>query len=215
MERRPLKTRGKRWAGVLAGFLVRCGVPPNGISVAGIFFALLAGLALMMVPGAASVGRQMVLLFVAAACIQLRLLCNMLDGMVALEGGLGSVAGDIFNEFPDRIADVLILLGAGAAVTLVPWAVHLGWLAALLAVLTAYVRALGASLGTAHAFDGPMAKPHRMALLTAACLVSIAECLVVYRGRVLFIALWLIAAGCIGTLARRLRRIVRELRDAG
>ena len=48
-----------------------------------------------------------VILLLAALCIQLRLVCNLLDGMVAVEHGKGSPSGPIWNELPDRFADVL------------------------------------------------------------------------------------------------------------
>ena len=82
---------------------------------------------------------------VAAACVQLRLVCNLLDGMVAIEGGRKSKVGAIYNEFPDRIADTLFLVPLGYAAGM-PW---LGWACALLAALTAYVRVFGGSLGLA------------------------------------------------------------------
>ena len=83
--------------------------------------------------------------------------------MVAIEGGRKSSVGAIYNEFPDRIADTLFLVPLGYA-TGVPW---LGWAAALLAALTAYVRVFGGSLGLAQDFSGVMAKQRRMAALTA------------------------------------------------
>src|SRR4029434_6543150 len=103
---------------------------------------------------------------------QLRLLCNLLDGMLAVEEGLKSATGEIFNELPDRVADVVILVGAGYAVPGVPFMPALGWLAAVLALLTAYVRALAGSLGLTQHFVGPMAKQHRMFTLTVAALVA-------------------------------------------
>jgi hypothetical protein len=57
-----------------------------------------------------------------------------------------------------------------------------------------------------------MAKPHRMALLTAACLASIGEIAYGYSGRVLTVALAVIAAGSILTFVRRTRLISAELR---
>ena len=69
------------------------------------------------------------LYFGAAAMIQLRLVCNLIDGMVAVEGGLGTKTGDVFNDLPDRLADVLLLAGAGYAAREVPHAIELGWLA--------------------------------------------------------------------------------------
>ena len=51
----------------------------------------------------------------AAVCVQLRLLCNLLDGMVAIEGGKQSPTGMLYNEFPDRVADSLFLVALGYA----------------------------------------------------------------------------------------------------
>ena len=104
----------------------------------------------------------------AAVCVQLRLVCNLLDGMVAIEGGKKSSVGAIYNEFPDRIADTLFLVPLGYAAAM-PW---LGWFGALLAALTAYVRVFGGSLGLAQDFSGVMAKQRRMAALTAGLVVQ-------------------------------------------
>ncbi len=81
--RRPLRSRQTRWAAALAGWLTRAGVRPNAISALSVVFAGLAGLCLI---GAASggTGRRIVLLLATAGFIQLRLLCNLLDGMVAI-----------------------------------------------------------------------------------------------------------------------------------
>jgi hypothetical protein len=74
------------------------------------------------------------------------------------------------------------------------------------------VRLLGGSLGVGQHFVGPMAKPHRMAVLTAACLVSLVEVAFAYSGRVLAIALGVVVAGSLVTFARRTLLIARELR---
>lgn len=108
----------------------------------------------------------------AALLIQTRLICNLMDGMVAIEGGKKSPTGDLFNEVPDRIADVAILAGFGLCAWLQPWGMHLGWLAAALAVMTAYIRMQGAVLTGKHDFRGPMAKPQRMALVTGICVAG-------------------------------------------
>jgi phosphatidylglycerophosphate synthase len=134
-----------------------------------------------------------------------------MDGMLAIEGGRQSRMGPLFNEIPDRIADVFFLVSAGYAVTWFPWGESLGWGAAVAAVLTAYVRLLGGSLGLTEHFCGPMAKPHRMAVLTAGCLISMVEVAYGYEGRVLAVALAVIMAGSIVTFARRTRLLAREL----
>jgi phosphatidylglycerophosphate synthase len=208
--RRPLRSRQAAWAAVLAGSLARRRVRPNAISLASVGFAALAAGSLALTAGAEGPWRP-ALLLLAAAGIQLRLLCNLLDGMVAVEGGLGTRSGEIFNDLPDRLSDTLILVGAGSSVTTVGWAGTLGWVAALLAVMTAYARVLGAAAGAGHQFAGPMAKQHRMAVLTAACLGAALVPAVAASGWVMTAALALIAIGCLVTIARRTRRVVDAL----
>jgi len=103
---------------------------------------------------------------IAIACIQLRLLCNLLDGMVAILSKRASRTGELYNEIPDRISDAATLIGAGYALGGSP---VLGFVAACCAIFVAYIRAMG-KIATGHQeFCGPMAKPHRMATMTAAC----------------------------------------------
>lgn len=210
-QRRPLATREKAWAKSLAQALDRAGVSPNAISIASLVFAIAAGFALWS-SGALSGALRVGALLAAAALIQLRLLCNMLDGMVAVEGRRQTASGEIFNDMPDRFADVAILLGAGYSLRSFWWGAELGWLAAILAVLTAYVRLLGGSMGTRQYFIGPMAKPHRMATLTVACVASTLEPLVGWHGQIIALALALIVVGSLVTLARRTAAIVAELK---
>jgi len=187
--------------------MVRLAITPNQISVCSIFYASLAGACLLFSPIVHGPG-----LYVAAALfIQGRLLCNLLDGMVAIEGGLRSKSGDIFNELPDRISDVLILAPIGYALPSFPWAPPIAWCAAILAVLTAYVRALGASLGAGQDFSGPMAKPHRMAAITVGCLLSAAETFWDGRAWALAIAVCIVAAGSAVTVLRRTLHLIAKL----
>ncbi len=209
--RRPLATRQQKWAQALARALNRAGVSPNAISVTGLVFGIVAGVLLWRTGQAEGVAR-VVMLLAAAASIQVRLLCNMLDGMVAIEGGRRTPYGEIFNDMPDRFADVAILVGAGYSLTAFAWGPELGWFAAMLAVLTAYVRLLGASMGTPQYFFGPMAKPHRMATITIACVLSTVEPLVHWRGEILALALGVVIVGSIVTFVRRTARIVADLK---
>jgi phosphatidylglycerophosphate synthase len=204
MARRPLKTRQRGWARGLAAGLSEAGVSPNAVSLLSLGFAAAAAVCLLLVGSSAGRERS-ALLIAAAAGVQLRLLCNLLDGLIAVEGGKRTAAGELFNEVPDRFADVLLLVAAG-------WAAGtpaVGWAAAVLAVLTAYVRVLGGSLGFAQSFAGPMAKPHRMAVLTGACLLSCFE----PSAGLLVLGLWLILLGSAVTVVRRLVVIVRLLRE--
>jgi phosphatidylglycerophosphate synthase len=162
VERRPLASRSTAWARAASSFLVRRGASPNGISVAGLAFGCCAGAAFAATRRLPDAERW--LLLAAAAAIQLRLLCNLLDGMVAVECGRRSPVGELYNEAPDRLSDAATLIGAGYAAGAEPvW----GWAAACVAVWVAYVRALGKTAGAPNDFCGPMAKPHRMALMTA------------------------------------------------
>lgn len=206
-NRRPLKSRGAAWAGAMAGALGRAKVSPDTISATSVTFAVLGASLLLWSGATESMGFRAFLLIVAAATIQLRLLCNLLDGMVAVEHGLGGPHGPIWNELPDRLADALFLVGAGYAVEL-GW---LGWLAAVLAVLTAYVRELGRGLGQPADFSGPMAKPHRMAALTLACLVAAVEPLWGWRGHAMIIGLTIIATLTAFTVLRRTLHLARGL----
>ena len=112
MERRPLKTRRRPSAAALAAFLLSRGVKPNHVSLASIVFALVAAVSLSAVPHV-STPLQVLLLVLAALGIQLRLLSNLLDGLLAVEGGLASPTGELYNDVPDRLADLLIIVGAG------------------------------------------------------------------------------------------------------
>ena len=212
-NRRPLKSRDAGWAKQLAAWLGEAGADPNLISAASVAFAAL-GAALMVWAGASRLAVLRAGLFLAAAiAIQLRLLCNLLDGMVAVEQGQGTPSGPIWNELPDRLADLAFLVGAGYAVSSsgLRFGAAMGWLCAALAILTAYVRELGRGLGFPADFSGPMAKPHRMAALTLACAVSALEPLWGWRGVALMAGLVIIALGTAFTVARRTRTLAGRL----
>jgi phosphatidylglycerophosphate synthase len=209
--RRPLASRSTRWAAFLSTAAVRIGLTADGISVMSLVFAAAGSAGLLWLPAPWN-------LLACAAGIQLRLLCNLLDGMVAIEGGRKSKVGALFNEVPDRIADSLFIVALGYVIG-VPW---LGWLGALAAAVTAYIRVLGGTFGLAQDFRGPMAKPHRMATLTVACLLGIGE--FYFFGstgfdaadtsnlRVLHLAAWVIAIGSILTCGTRVHAIATQLR---
>ena len=208
--RRPLASRQTRWAKALARKMADMRLRPNAISVLSLGFAFLAGMALLGTGRAAPLWRG-VWFLIAGACIQLRLLCNLLDGMVAIEGGFHTKTGELYNEFPDRVSDAVILVCAAYAYPVADRWVWLGWMAALLAMTTAYVRALGAVAGARQHFSGPMAKPHRMALFTAVCAVMAVLAFTKIEIDLVHPALVVVCAGCAITVARRLHRIARDL----
>jgi phosphatidylglycerophosphate synthase len=203
-NRRPIAARGSAWARALAGTLARSAVTPNQISVASVVFAGVGAALLAWWPTWAG-------LLLCAVCIQFRLVCNLIDGMVAVEGGRQSALGKLYNEFPDRVADSLLIVAAGYACG---WA-WIGWLGALLAALTAYVRVFGGALGFAQDFRGPLAKQQRMAVLTAGCVLGALETLWHRDRYALLAAAIIIATGALATCATRTRAVAAQLRMVG
>ncbi len=199
--RRPLKTRSALWAASLASALTRSGLSPNAISGISVVFALMGASACLFV----SPSWLGWLLF--AICIQLRLLCNLMDGMVAVEGGKKSAVGELWNEIPDRVADSVFLLAAGWAVDAWNWGVA----ATLLSLMTAYLRALGFGLTQKQDFSGPGAKPHRMAILTLGSLVVAATSSMEPPLPIMTWTLMIITVATALTAVRRTARLAAEL----
>ena len=200
-NRRPIAARSSGWARRTAAALARFGVSPNQVSTASAAFALVGAAALFFWPAAWG-------LLVCALCVQLRLVCNLIDGMIAVEGGRKTPLGPLYNEFPDRIADSLFIVALGYAAGLPAW----GWFGALAAALTAYVRVFGGALGLKQDFRGPMAKQHRMAVLTLACVAGALENWALGSRYALAAASLVIALGSVFTIGTRTLAIARELR---
>lgn len=205
LNRRPLQTRSKKWAQALAAWMARTGFSPNGVSMLGLGFAAAGA-------GAMLAGWW----WAGAVCVQLRLLCNMLDGLIAVEHGKGDKLGGFFNEVPDRAEDVLLLVAAGyggsvatGADGLSVVAPTLGWAAAVLALGTAYLRQAGGAMGLAQDFCGPMAKQHRMFVLTV---TLIAAGFAPRAGDVVEIGLAVIVVGAAATVIRRIVRLAEALK---
>jgi phosphatidylglycerophosphate synthase len=223
-ERRPIAVR--HWAIFrnLAVWLAARGVSPNSISLAGMGCGIAAGIVLASTSWCSSM-EQRIAWLAAALLIQFRLLANMLDGMVAIECRKASPVGELFNEVPDRISDVATLVGAGYASG---GDVTLGYLAACIALFTAYVRAMGKAAGAAQEFCGPMAKQQRMFLVTVIAVYSSLtpdawrphwqSFFTLQAGEserewgLMALALALIVIGGLATAVRRLRRIAANLR---
>lgn len=209
--RRPISARDTRWAAASAGWLARRGIRPNTISLMSVVFAASAGACLVGQGQSEELLPRVLLPLGAAVCIQLRLLCNLFDGMVAVEQQQRTKSGEIFNELPDRFADAFILAGAGYAAMQPTWLVELGWTAAVLSIITAYVRSLGAAVGAGQFFLGPMAKQHRMALMTGLCVLLALTAGWTPQWILVVAGLGALVLGCLITIARRSVRIVREL----
>ena len=208
IERRPIAARGWRVSQVITRWLIRCNASPNAISIAGMFFALLAGIIFALTD------QSKWFFLVGAVLVLLRLLANMFDGMVAVDGKKVSPVGELYNEVPDRISDAAILIGFGYALgsNLV-----LGYVAACAALFVAYVRAMGKAAGARNDFCGPMAKQQRMAMVIVVSMIAgfvPATWELSWNGFGLpALGLALIILGSIATTVRRLNRIAHQLRN--
>ena len=215
VDRRPIASRKLRIFQRLSTSLARAGVSPNAISALGMAAGVIAGAALAATARFPEHAR--VLFVAAAALVQLRLIANLLDGMVAVESGKASRLGELWNEIPDRVSDAATLAGAGYALG---GDATLGWLAASVALFVAYVRATGKASGASNQFCGPMAKQQRMMTITLAallCAVLPAD-LQPHLGPGAWgfpaLALLLIVVLGAATALRRLGRIAAELEAA-
>jgi phosphatidylglycerophosphate synthase len=215
-DRRPLASRDRAASKAVAHWLAVRGTSPNGISVAGMVAGIAAGAAFAVTSHAPDAVWNRLAFLAAAVFIQFRLLANMFDGMVAIEVGKASPVGAMFNEVPDRVSDAAMFVGAGYALGGLP---ALGYVAALLAVFLAYLRAQGRVAGGHQEFCGPMAKPQRafvMTVLAACCAAAPATWRVDLGtpgwGAVAWV-LALVIAGELWTAVLRLGRIAKRLRE--
>jgi len=136
--------------------------------------------------------------------------------MVALASGKASWRGEILNDFPDRISDVLIFVGVAHSGLN---AVVSGYWAAIFAVLTAYVGIFGQAVGVQREFSGLMSKPWRMVTLHIGAWLTLGLTLL-DNGKIqwggLTVLDWacvVIILGCVQTIALRLKRIMRALAE--
>ena len=212
IDRRPIATRNRKWAQSATAWLASRNVSPNSISIAGMFACIVAGIALALT----SVADYRMLWLIAALGAQLRLTANMLDGMVAIAGNRTSKTGELYNEVPDRVSDAAVFIGAGFA-----WGgnVTLGYVATILAIFTAYVRAAGKIAGAPNEFCGPMAKQHRMLVITLICVYTAITPrswqMIMFNDSqigLMSLGLLVIVVGCVITVIRRVGRIARALK---
>jgi phosphatidylglycerophosphate synthase len=214
--RRPIGVRTHMLSIAAAKWLTARGIKPNWISWASIGFAGISALSFFVAGALTDFGRSFFLLL-AILGIVARLVANMMDGMVAVEGGLGEADGPVWNEIPDRVSDALIFVGAGAGLAIADSGPEaLGWLAAILAIICAYVRELGTQLlankGFGPDFSGPFAKQQRMAAIGLGAFVGMFEGLWGWDFMAINLALWLVIAGTTLTIVLRTRTLIARLK---
>src|SRR4051812_19309481 len=195
-SRRPIAGMFRRTGKGAVSFCVRTGIHPDVVSYFSMLFAAGAGVCFLFSR------RHPWLLLIAPLLCYGRLWMNMLDGMVALASGKASRRGEILNELPDRISDVIIFAGvahSGLA------HMTLGYWAAIAALMTAYVGTLGQAVAGRREFGGVMAKPIRMVVLHIGAWLTLA---LILSGRtagfgalsILDYACLIVIAGCAQTI---------------
>lgn len=207
-SRRPIADGFRSTARFATALCVRLSVHPDSISYASIAAAAAAAFCFW------KSGSSPWLLILTPLLCYLRLWFNMLDGMVALASGKASWRGEILNDLPDRVSDVLIFVGVAHSGWMSPF---LGYWAAIFALLTAYVGMFGQAVGVHREFSGVMSKPWRMVMLHLGAWMTLV-CL--WRGsalrfRSLTVLDWaclIVVAGCLQTMFIRLKRIMAALR---
>ena len=198
-NRRDVSSRDTKFAKRAALWLAEMNISPNTISVMSIVFSIFTLISFYL--DSVDYLNQLAAMVLAIVGIQGRLIMNLLDGMVALEYNKKSLVGGLYNEVPDRISDSLIIFGSGLLVEHYKYGMDLAFVAIILSAFTAYIRTLGASLNCPHFFSGPMAKQHRMALLTICCAVGI------WYQSIFYFGLIVMNFGLLITCARRLHKI--------
>lgn len=214
-DRRPLELRGWNWIQTLAEKLANKSISPNAISIMGIFIGILCAMALHLTQ--TQTGYERFLWLLSALLMLLRVLANTLDGMIAVEYGKASKVGLLYNEAPDRMTDVVILIGAGYASG---GDIILGYLAACIALFVAYVRTLARTAGAPSDFSGPMNKKGRvLTLLFTAIFMGLTPLTWHFtwgtsgQWGVMTIALIVICTGGVITIGRRLLSAGKFLRE--
>ena len=154
-SRRPISAALRTTASTAVRLCVQMGIHPDVISYLSMVAALAAAVCFWR-------GRYPILLILAPLFCYFRLWMNMLDGMVALASGKASRRGEILNDFPDRVSDVVIFAGVAHSGLCNPF---IGYWGAIFALLTAYVGTLGQAVGVQREYSGVMSKPWRMVVL--------------------------------------------------
>ena len=207
-SRRPIASVFRRSAAPAVRLCVRWRIHPDTVSLLSIVASALAGACFWQAAA------HPWLLFIAPGFCYLRLWLNMLDGMVAIAAGTASSRGEIMNDLPDRVSDVLIFVGVAHSGLC---AITSGYWAAIMALLTAYVGTLGQAAGARREYGGLMSKPWRMvtlhlgAWITLAMICSKSGSLQWGPLTVLDWTCVTIVVGCVQTIAVRLRRTFATL----
>jgi len=178
----------------VVAFCARNRIPPDAFTYSALGLSFLAAAALWQA------GASRAWLWLVPPCVLMRLLFNLMDGLIARELGMADAWGEVKNEFGDRIADAAIFLGlafGGYADA------RLAALVIALMMCVSYLGLLGKAIGGARLYGGVFGKGDRMISLALFTLFPIfGGDLRTYNWYLAFAA---VAAGL--TLLQRLSRL--------
>lgn len=137
------------------------GVHPDAVTWASLPFAAVAGLCLYR----ADLGWTLLLTPVFVA---LRSVCNLLDGMIAIERTMTSPRGEALQDMVDRLSDSCTVLGAAFSPA---GDLHLGIVAVTLMLISSYTGILKKATGGSREYGGILGKVDRFFLVGAASLL--------------------------------------------
>lgn len=194
-----------KWQQVLrpfVAFCVRNQVHPDVFTYGALLLSFLAAFAFLRA------GAHRAWLWLVPPCTLLRLLLNLMDGLMAREIGLAGARGELKNEFGDRIGDAAIFLGLafGGYVD-----VRLAALALALILCVSFLGLLGKALGGPRVYAGVFGKGDRMISLAVFTLYPLLSAnLTSYNW---YLALAVLAATV--TIVQRLRIIYGHTKPSG
>ena len=112
-DRRAIPQRSTGWDAKLADAMYAAKLTPNKVSVGSVIFALIGAAGLIVSGLVTTDAARAAWLMVTVVCIPLRLLLNMLDGMLAVEKGLHTPPGICSMRYPIALPIWYYLLPPG------------------------------------------------------------------------------------------------------
>jgi phosphatidylglycerophosphate synthase len=152
------KSRWQQGLRPLVTFCVQNKIHPDLFTYGALVLSAMAGIAF------ARAGSNHLWLWVVPPSVLVRLLFNLMDGLVAREIGLADQWGEVKNEFGDRLADTAIFLGlafGGYSDA------RLAGLALALILCVSYLGILGKVVSGSRIYGGVFGKGDRMISLAA------------------------------------------------
>jgi len=183
----------------LSNGLARAGVTANVVTIGAVLLSFAAGLAVFHF-------RSLRFLLLLPAVLFLRMALNAIDGMLAREHNQKSPLGVILNELGDVFSDAAIYLPLAV---LPPFDATLVVLIVLLAVISEMMGAVAVQIGASRRYDGPMGKSDR-AFVFGILGLLLGLRLPIFR--VVIPVQWIVLALLLGTIAKRARGALREIR---